>query len=302
MAALTQANYSHVVQKDLSEVFAVEYGEFQSMIPALFQTVTPDQAIVYEQLLGDLGSVPVFDGEIYYDESKQSYRKSTEEVEYAMGVKVTKKLRRNDLYGVVRSAVSTLADRFRAKRESLAATLFNGAFSTTTVADTQVLCYSAHTSDVGGSNQANAGSSAFSPAAVEATRRLMIKFKTNRDNITIHFPDTLIVPTELEENAMTLIKTTKEINTANNNINFHQGKYKLAVWHNWLSSGSTAATADWFMVNSGLMKKFLKFYEWNPVEFFYAGEIDTLTSKHAGYMSCNVSTPSWEFVFGHNIA
>lgn len=302
MAALTQSNYSHVVQKDLSEVFANEYGEFQSMIPALFDMAEPDQAIVYELLLGDLGAVPVFDGEVYYDESKQSYRKSTEEIEYAMGVKVTKKLRRNDLYGVVRQQVAALADRFRAKRESLAAGFFNGAFSTTTVADGQVLCFNAHTSDVGGSNQGNAGSSIFSPANVEATRRLMIKFKTNRDNITTHFPDMLIVPTELEEQAMTLIKSTKEVNTANNNINFHQGKYKLAVWHNWLSSGSTAATADWFMVNSGLMKKYLKFYEWNPVEFFYAGEMDTITSKHAGYMSCNVSSPEWRFCYGHNIA
>jgi hypothetical protein len=302
MAALTQANYSYVVQKDLSEVFATEYGEFQSMIPALFTTETPDQAIVYELLLGDLDAVPVFDGEIYYDESKQSYRKSTEEVEYAMGVKSTKKLRRNDLYGVVRGQVAALADRFRAKRESLAANLFNGAFSTTTVADTQVLCYSAHTSDVGGTNQGNAGSSVFSPANVEATRRLMIKFKSNRDNITTHFPDMLVVPTELEEDAMTLIKSTKEVDTATNNINFHQGKYKLAVWHNWLSSGSTAATADWFMVNSGLMKKFLKFYEWNPVEFFYAGEMDTITSKHAGYMSVNVSAADWRWIYGHNIA
>ncbi len=302
MAALTQANYSRVVQKDLSEVFAVEYGDFQSMIPALFQTVVPDQAIVYELLLGDLGAVQVFDGEISYDESKQSYRKSTEEVPYALGIKVTEKLRRNDLYGVVRQQVAALADRFRAKRESLAASIFNGAFSTATVADTQVLCYATHTSDVGGSSQGNAGSSAWSPAAVEATRRLMIKFKTNRDNITTHFPDMLIVPTELEENAMTLIKSTKEVNTATNNINFHQGKYKLAVWHNWLSSGSTAATADWFMVNSKLMKKFLKFYDWKPVEFFFAGEIDTITSKHAGYMSCNVSAADWRWCYGHNIA
>lgn len=302
MAALTQANYSYVVQKDLSEVFGNEYGEFQSMIPALYQSVVPDQAIVYEVLLGDLGSVQVFDGEIFYDESKQSYRKSTEEVPYSLGVKVTEKLRRNDLYGVVRQQVAALADRFRAKRESLAAGLFNGAFSTSTVADAQVLCYSAHPSDVGGSNQGNAGSSVFSPANVEATRRLMIKFKTNRDNITTHFPDMLIVPTELEESAMTLIKSTKEVNTATNNINFHQGKYKLAVWHNWLSSGSTSATADWFMVNSGLMKKFLKFYNWKDVEFFFAGEIDTITSKHAGYMSCNVSAADWRFIYGHNIS
>jgi len=56
------------------------------------------------------------------------------------------------------------------------------------------------------------------------------------------------------------------------------------------------------MVNSGLMKKYLKFYDWKNVEFFYAGEIDTITSKHAGYMSCNVSSAQWNWCYGHNIA
>lgn len=297
MAAISQANHSYVVQKDLSEVFAVKYGKFLTQIPALFTMEEPDQAIVYELLLGDLGSVPVFDGDIYYDEAKQSYRKSTEEIEYAMGIKVTKKFRRNDLYGVVRQHVANLANRFRAKRESIASDFFNGAFSTTTVADGLTLCHSAHTSDVGGSNQSNAGSSAFSPANVEATRRLMIKFKTNRDNINTEFPDMLLVPTELEEQAYELIKSKGQVNTANNNPNFHEGKYKLIVWHNWLTDPS-----NWFMINSSRMKDYLKFYDWNPVEFFFAGEFDNLTSKHAGYMSCNVSSPAWDWIYGHSVS
>lgn len=294
---LNQANWSYFVQKDLSEWFGVEYGEFESMIPALFNMKEPDQAIVYEVLTGDLGAVAVFDGEVSYDESKQSYRKSVEEVEYALGVKVTKKLRRNDLYGVVQGQVKSLARRFRARREGIAAGIFNGAFTTTTVADTLSLCNDAHTSDVGGSNQDNSGTSAFSPANVEATRRLMIQFKTNRDNIQTDFPDMLLVPTNLEEQAYELIKSKGKVDTAQNNANFHEGKYKLAVWHNWLTD-----TNNWFMLNSKRMRDFLSFYEWNPTEFFYAGEFDTLTSKHAGYMSINVSAVDWRFVFGHNVS
>lgn len=297
MAVMNQGNWSWFVQKDLSSHFAVPYGKFESMIPALFTTKEPDQAIVYEALVGDLGAMPVFDGEISYDETKQNYRKSVEEIEYALGVKCTKKLRRNDLYGIVQQQVRLLARRVRAKRESIAAGIFNGAFSTATTADTQVLCYSAHTSNVGGSNQGNAGTSAFSPANVEATRRLMIKFKTNRDNIMLHYPDMLLVPTNLEEQAYELIKTKGKVDTAQNNANFHKGKYKLAVWHNWLTDQN-----NWFMINSELMKEYLSFYEWNPVEFFYAGEFDTLTSKHASYMSCNVSAVSWEWIYGQNVS
>lgn len=294
---MNQGNWSYFVQKDLSHHFATEYEEFESMIPALFTPREPDQAIVYEAVVGDLGSVDVFDGEITFDETKQSYRKAVEEVEYALGVKVTKKLRRNDLYGIVQTRVRRLAQRFRAKREGICSDLFNGAFSTSTVADTLSLCNSAHTSDVGGSTQSNSGTSAFSPANVEATRRLMIKFKSNRDNITTTFPDMLLLPTNLEEQGYELIKSKGKVDTAQNNANFHEGKYKMAVWHNWLTDQN-----NWFMINSKLMEEYLSIYEWNPVEFFFAGEFDTLTSKHAGYMSINVSAVDWRFVYGQNVA
>ncbi len=297
MGLLNQGNWSFFVQKDLTEHFTTEYADFESMISALYTMKEPDQAIVFEALVGDLGDVDVFDGEISYDEAKQSYRKSTEEVEYSLGVKVTKKLRRNDLYGVVQGRVRRLAQRFRAKRESIAAGLFNGAFGVTTVADGLSLCNTAHTSDVGGANQSNSGTSAFSPANVEATRRLMIQFKTNRDNIQTDFPDLLLLPTELEDKGWELIKSKGKVDTAINNANFHEGRYKMAVWHNWLTDSN-----NWFMINSKRMREYLSWYEWNPTEFFYAGEFDTLTSKHAGYMSVNVSAMDWRFIYGHNVS
>lgn len=295
---MNQANFSYFVQKDLSEHFAVEYGEFESMIPALFTEKKPDQAIVYEVLVGDLGSVPVFDGEVSYDDTKQSYRKSVEEIEYALGVKVTKKLRRNDMYNIVQQQVRLLARRFRARREGIAADVFNLAFSSTTTADALALCYSAHTSDQGGANQGNSGSTAMSAVSVEATRRLMIAFKTNRDNIIAGtFPDMLLVPTALEQTGYEIIASKGKVDTANNNENFLKGKYKMAVWHNWLTDSN-----NWFMINSKLMKEYLRLYNWNPVEFYYAGEMDTLVSKHAGYMSMNVSAVDWRFIYGHAVS
>lgn len=296
---MNQGNWSYFVQKDLSRHFATRYGQFQSMIPSVLTKRTPDQAIVYEALVGDLGAVPVFDGEVSYDESKQSYRKSVEEIERALGVKVTKKLRRNDLYGIVQKQVRILADRFRAGQESIASGLFNNGFSTTTVADTLSLFNTAHTSDqTGGVTQSNSGTSAFSPAAVETTRRNMIAFKTNRNNIqAATFPDTLLVPTALEEKAMELIKSTGKVDTALNNENFHKGRYKLVVWHNWLTDSN-----NWFMLNLSRFKEDASFYEWNPVEFFHAGEADTLVSKHVGYMSNNVSVVDWMGAFGHEVS
>ena len=296
---MNQANFSYFVQKDLSEHFGAGWGDFESMIPALFTRKTPDQAIVYEVLVGDLGTVPVFDGEVSYDDSKQSYRKSTEEVEYAYGIKTTKKLRRNDLYGIVQDQARLLGGRFRAVGESIAAGIFNGAFGTTTTADTLSLCNSAHTSDqTDGANQSNTGTSAFSPSIVESMRRNMIKFKSNRNNILPDsFPDLLLGPTELEEKFFEINKSGKQVGTALNNANWHEGKWKTATWHNWLSD-----TDNFFLINSKQMKRFLKFYEWNTTEFFFAGEVDTLVTKHVGYRSFNVSAADWRWVFGQNPA
>jgi len=295
---MNQGNWSYFVQKDLSNHFAVEYGEFQSMVPSYASIKKPDQAIVYEALVGDLGAVQLFDGEVQYDESKQSYRKSVEEEEVALGVKVTKKLRRNDLYGIVVKQVKLLAQRFRAQRESRGASIFNGAFTTTAVADALALCHTAHTSDVGGSNQGNTGTSAFSPANVEATRRLMIQFKTNRDNIqAATYPDTILVGTKNEEKGYELIKSKGKVDTALNNENFHKGRYQMIVYHNWLTDDD-----DWFMLNLKLFKEHASLYEWNPTEFFLASESDTLVSKHVGYASNNVSVVDWRGVYGHNIS
>jgi len=291
---MVQGNWSYFVQKDLSEHFAVSYGEFSSMIGALFTTVTPDQAIYYEALEGDLGSVPLFEGEIAYGDAKQSYRLSTEEIEYAYGIKVTKKFRRSDLYGVVQRKVRALADRFRSKKEAIAASAFNNSFTSFKTADTVALFSASHTSDVGGSTQGNYGTSQFSAANVEATRRLIIKFKTNTDNIMTLFPDLLLVETTNEEKAFELIKSKGKVDTSINNPNFHEGKYKVAVWHNYLTSAY-----PWFFMNEKMMREYMKFLEWNPVEFFYAGEMDTITSKHAGYMSNNVSCADWRWGYGH---
>ena len=297
MAAMNQANYSYFVQKDLSSYFAAEYGDFQSMIPALFDVTTPDQAIVYEVLVGDLGSVPVFDGQVSYDDAKQSYRNAIQEIEYALGVKVTKKLRRNDLYGIVREQVQILAQRFRAKRESLAAGVFNNAFTSQLTADALSLCNSAHTSDVGGSSQSNTGTATFSPANVEAARQNMIKFKTNRDNIRVARPSLLLVPTDLHEKAWEIVNSYGKMDTALNNRNFHFGKWNLAVWDNFLTD-----TNNWFMIDERIMKMVLKYRIWEPVQFFRSGEFDTLVQKYAGYMSNAVSTVEWRWVYGHAVS
>ena len=80
-APMNQGANAYFVQKDLSHVFGTSYSEGESMISALYDMREPDQAIVYEVLDGEPGAIQEFDGAVQYDEVRQSYRKSTEEVE-----------------------------------------------------------------------------------------------------------------------------------------------------------------------------------------------------------------------------
>lgn len=295
---VTQANWPSIVQRDLSEVFLDQWRDWESMLPLLFRYVDATQGTEYDLETGDVGSVPAFEGAVSYDDFKEGYKKSITETEYALGLKIQRRLLRNDLYDVVRDRVGLLAQSFRQKQEDIGASVFNNAFNTThTVGDTLALCSTAHTSKVGGSNQGNSGSSALSAANVEATRQLMVKYKTNRDNTMRTTPDLLLVPTELHEKAWEIVNSYGKIDTANNNRNFHYGKYNIAIWDNFLTDSN-----NWFMIDSRKMKRYNKYRIWEPVQFFKSGEFDTISQKFAGYMSNGVSSVEWRWIYGHAVS
>lgn len=295
---ITQSQWPSIVQRDLSEVYLDQKRKFSSMLPAFFNMIDAQQGTEYDLEGGDLGKVPEFTGDIAYEDFKEGYKKSVSEVEYALGVKVQRKLLRNDLYGVVRRNVGLLADSFNQKVEEIGADVFNSAFSTSlTVGDGLALCSTAHTSKVGGANQGNSGTSTLSAANLEATRILMVKYKTNKDNIRVAKPSLLLVPTDLHEKAWEIVNSYGKMDTAMNNRNFHFGKWNLAVWDNFLTD-----TNNWFVIDEELMKQVLNFRWWERRQFFRSGEFDTLIQKYAGYMSCAVSTVEWRFIYGHNAA
>jgi hypothetical protein len=241
---LTAGKWPSIVQKDLSLIFLDQYRDFPSMLPLIYRFKDAEQGVEYDLETGDSGVVPEFGGEIAYDDINEGYKKSVSEREYAYGIKITRRLLRNDLYGVIQDKTRSLADSFRSLREVQGAATFNNAFSTFTVGDGLSLCNAAHTSKVGGSNQSNTGTAAISAANVFATELLFKKLKTNRDNIMYNLPDTLILPMDYTEKAYEILRSVGKVDYNINNRNYLEGRYKAIIWDNFLTS-STA----WFMVN-----------------------------------------------------
>ena len=291
---LVQQNFADLLEPGLRKVFADVFNRQESMLPILFNMQTSDKAVEHDLEMGDLANLEPFDSTIPYDDTGEGYRSDYTHLEYARGIKIERRLVINDLYSVINRRPQALGLAAFRRREADGASVFNNAFNAAvTQMDSLSLCNSAHTSKVGGSTQSNTGTDGFSPTAVETARQAMIGFKSNRDNIITVKPDLLIVSQQLEEKAWEVINSKGKVDTAQNNANFHQGRYKLVVWNNYLTSAK-----NWFFVDSELMKMFLMWFDREPVQFFKDRDFDSLMAKFAAYAYYSFGWSDWRFIYG----
>jgi hypothetical protein len=191
-----------------------------------------------------------------------------------------------------------LAESARRTREKHGATLFNNAFNTSVFSggDGYALCATAHTYLGTNSTQGNSGTTALSATAVEATRLLGMGLTDETDNLMDVMYDTILVPPNLEETANIITKTDKEVGSAQNDINFNKGKYKVIVW-NRLSD-----TNNWFMIDSKYMKMFLKWFDRIPTEFNKDKDFDTYVAKWSVYTRYSYGFSDWRWIYGQNVS
>jgi hypothetical protein len=291
MAITNSGQWPSVVQRDLSLVFVDQYRGWPSMLALMFNFMPATQGTEYDLETGDFPAVQLFNGSISYVPVTEGYKKSVQETQYAVGFIATRQLLRNDLYGAVKGTVRNMADSFRQLREQQGAFVFvngfNGAFTT---GDGLSLFNSAHTNANGGPNFSNTNSLAFSAPNLQNNRLLMKAFPSNAGNTIMNVPDTIIVPMQLEDLGYEILESMGKVDTSLNNRNYSEGRYKLIVWDNFLTSPT-----NWFLVNSERMRRELNFREWEKVSFMRSGEFDTLATKWAGYTSFGISTvePKW---------
>jgi len=295
---LVSENWANILAPGLRKVFESQFREVTTNIPVLFSMKISEKAQEFDLLTDEFKDFEPLTGSIAYDDMGESYKTTYTHQEYAKGFKVERKLVKDDLYGTINRKPALLALAGRRRRERDGASVFNNAFNNAfTGGDSVSLCNSAHTSANQGSNQSNTGVLEFEPVNVEATRRLMIAFKSGRDGIIDVHPDMILVPLGLEEKAYELINSRGKVDTAQNNVNFHLGKYKLLVWPNYLTSQKS-----WFFIDSAYMKQFLLWFDREPVQFFKDQDFGTLISAFAGYMRYSFGWSDWRWLFGQNPA
>ena len=221
-----------------------EYALPEGQLENLYGIEKSNKATEYDLGIGGMGDLEEFSGTIPYDDFKQQYRISYSHREWVKGLKIERKLVDDDLYSIINKRPAQLALVAKRTKEKHAASPFNNAFNTSVFSggDSLALCDDSHTRVGTTTTNDNAGSTALSATAVEATRLLMRGFTDETDNLLVARGDTLLVPPALEEQAWEIVNATGKMDTADNNPNFNKGKYRIIVWdyltdsNNWFSS------------------------------------------------------------------
>ena len=296
---LISENWPDLLLPGFRKIFVDVFKQLPSQLDQVFNIQDSDMATEKLSQVGAFPGVSEFTGKIEYSESPvQGYDKSISHTEYAGGYIVERKLAADDLYRIVAGFPKSFATSVKRQRETLGWDVFNNAFTLApSDGDAVSLCSSSHPSPADASYALdNSGTSVLSATSVSATRLYMRKFTDDTGGKIYIMGDTLIVPLDLEEKAWEIVTSRGQLDSANNNPNFSQGKYKVIVAP-FLSSAK-----NWFMVDSAMIKDHLFWFNREPVQYFKDSDSDTLQAKYAVYFRCSTAWQDPRFLYGHVVS
>lgn len=289
------SNWPDLLEKDFSKIYFDQYAQQPKMVPDLFNVMKSDGAFEKTSAVGQVPDFIEFTGKVGEVSPNQGYDKTYTFTEYAAKIEIQRKLAADDNYRIMNRMPKNLSVSASRSREKLGAQIFDLAFTfEPSDGDGAELCASDHGSNVATTaDQSNEGTSALSVTNVATTRIAMKQFRDDIGELISLTPDTLIVPLELEQTGWEIINTKGKVDTAENNANFHKGRYKLVVWERLTDAN------NWFMTDYSMQKEYLLWWNREPIQFFQDKDSNTMTAIYLGYYRCGTGWDDWRFMYGH---
>jgi phage major head subunit gpT-like protein len=285
-------HFGALLAPGLTEVFWEEYSVIPSVIPLLYSVKTSSKATETDQGIGSMGLFPEFEGRIEYDSPEQLWPATWTHTEFAKGFQIERTLYDDNQYDVMRDRAIDLGRAAFRTRETKAAALFNDAASAVGYDGVPLISANHPLSPSDATVQGNLFALALSNSSISTVRLAMRGWTDDRGNLANVQPDTLIVPPELEEQAWKIVQTPSiyEPGSANLTGNFHRSRYNVVVW-DFLTDSTR-----WFLADSRLMKRFLKWYDRIPLEFGQTEDFDTMVAKFRAYMRFSLRYSNWRWI------
>lgn len=301
---LMREQFVRLLDNRLKSVAEGELNELDPMIGTLYNVQGSDSAWEEFFEVGSLPDIPEFTGKLEYLGIEPGYHVKIEPKEYAGGVQIERKLIKDKKYAVMDNRAKLLAQSANRTKEKLGVRPFAYAFSTAfdfmTSEEGVALCSTAHTTKASVSTTygfSNAGTSALSKTSIAATRLLMRKFRNDiAERIQIN-PDTLIVPDNLYDTAMEIMGTEKGLYSAEGTVNVQKGRFGIIPYMRL----DDYDTNNWFMVDKGLMKRYLLWINREGDEVNNTIDFETFMIKTSIYFRVGNGFTNWRWIYGHNV-
>lgn len=304
---ITSSNWQELVVPGLSKAFYIGYGRRPSMIDSLYNVQSSTRA--NEQLLGigNIGSDGWNDfektGHVQYADFARGYKFTATHVEFARGMIVQRKLVDDDQFNVINNQAQQLGDSAFRFREKAAAAVFTNAFTASGTdqfgfpiagADGVALGSASHprNPDNAGTTDSNTSNITLTKANVSTVRTNMMAFTDDTGDKLNVMPDEILVPPELEDTALEIVRSQLDPTSANNAINPQAGRFTVRVWHYLTSS------TNWFMMDSGRRNAALQWYDRAPLEYGPQDlDRDTMQLKMVAYNRFSRGFSDWRWIY-----
>lgn len=282
----------------LTDIF---YNQYQRELGAggvmsIFAMRNSSKAKETDIQVGGFRDPKLFTGKVEYTDVERGYEIEYDFDELISGFQITRKMRDDMQYDGIFASASEMATSFaRKRRKDAASVLNNGASSSYLGFDGKALFASDHPrSRTDSTSVSNLNTLALTSANLETAVLAMQGFKDDLgEEITI-IPDTLIVGRSLRKTALEITGSPQVPENANNAINVQAGNWNVIV-DPYLTS-----TTAWWIVDSSMSRRFLKWYDRVGVEFAGMQDFETMVWKYRGYARYGFGWSDFRFAYRGN--
>jgi|CXWL01.1.fsa_nt_gi phage major head subunit gpT-like protein len=246
-----RSQFGDLLEPGFREIFYDRYEETPSVMASVFHVNTSTKQDEKDSAVTGFGLLSLTgEGDpITYEDPIQMYDKTYVHLKYTKGFKISRELYDDDQYNVMNKKPAALGRAARRTVENEAAQVFNRAFNTSYLGgDTKPLASTTHPRADAGTAQSNASATGITLTEENLeTGRLAVRNQLDDKGMKIDAnANTLLVPINLGKTAGLIVNSEKRQGTADNDLNFYRGMYKIVEWI-YLSS-----TTAWFLIDSGL--------------------------------------------------
>jgi hypothetical protein len=293
----TQANWADAIDASVRKKIDTWTGDVPEEVGKYFTVKDTDRETESILTTGDLGAAEPFTGQIAFEGAKQNYRKNISMVEYVKGTSIQYRLIKTQQVAVVESSLKALSRALPLRWITSTYAWANLGFSTFTVGDTLALYHTAHTSNVGGSNQGNLGTSELAYSSVDATVVLMKKFNSPNDQpLFDRKPDAIWVPSDMCAYANEIVGSKGKPDAVTNNTNYYYGQFDV------IESRVIADTNNWGMLNKARMKEAMYWFNVEKKLTLKDKELSSLVSRWVVYSFYGIGCADPFWTYGHAVS